>query len=78
YGGPEGSLLMDVPAPTPGPRDILIAVRVAGLNPVDFKIRQGMLRVILRSRLPLVLGNELAGEVIAVGSQVTRFRVGDR
>lgn len=78
YGGPEGSLLMDVPAPTPGPRDILIAVRAAGLNPVDFKIRQGMLRVILRSRLPLVLGNELAGEVIAVGSQVTRFRVGDR
>lgn len=78
YGGPEGSLLMDVPAPTPGPRDILVAVRAAGLNPVDFKIRQGKLRVILRSKLPLVLGNELAGEVIAVGSQVSRFRVGDR
>ncbi len=78
YGGPEGSLLMDVPAPTPGPRDILVAVRAAGLNPVDFKIRQGKLRVILRSKLPLVLGNELAGDVIAVGSQVSRFRVGDR
>ena len=66
YGGPEGSLLMDVPAPAPRPRDILVEVRAAGLNPVDFKFRQGKLRAILRPKLPLVLGNELAGEVIAV------------
>ena len=78
YGGPEGSLLMDVPAPAPRPRDILVEVRAAGLNPVDFKFRQGKLRAILRPKLPLVLGNELAGEVIAVGSHVKRFRVGDR
>jgi NADPH:quinone reductase-like Zn-dependent oxidoreductase len=77
YGGPEGSLLMDVPAPTPRPRDILVEVRAAGLNPVDFKFRQGKLRAILRPKLPFVLGNELAGEVIAVGSDVKRFRVGD-
>jgi len=78
YGGPEGSLLMDVPAPAPGPRDILVEVRAAGLNPVDFKFRQGKLRAIHRPKLPLVLGNELAGEVIAVGGDVARFRVGDR
>jgi NADPH:quinone reductase-like Zn-dependent oxidoreductase len=78
YGGPEGSLLMDVPAPAPRPRDILVQVRAAGLNPVDFKFRQGKLRAILRPKLPLVLGNEFAGEVIAVGSDVKRFRVGDR
>jgi alcohol dehydrogenase len=78
YGGPEGSQLMDVPAPAPGPRDILVQVRAAGLNPVDFKFRQGKLRAILRPKLPLVLGNELAGEVIAVGRDVKRFRVGDR
>jgi len=78
YGGPEGALLMDVPAPAPRPRDILVEVRAAGLNPVDFKFRQGKLRVILRPKLPFVLGNELAGEVIAVGSDVKRFRVGDR
>jgi len=78
YGGPEGSRLMDVRAPVPGPRDILVEVRAAGLNPVDFKFRQGKLRAILRPRLPFVLGNELAGEVIAVGGDVKRFRVGDR
>jgi alcohol dehydrogenase len=78
YGGPEGSLLMDVPAPTPRPRDILVEVKAAGLNPVDFKFRQGKLRAILRPKLPLVLGNEFAGEVIAVGSDVKRFGVGDR
>ena len=78
YGGPEGACLMDVPAPTPRPREILVDVRAAGLNPVDFKFRQGKLRAILRPRLPFVLGNELAGDVIAVGSDVKRFRVGDR
>jgi NADPH:quinone reductase-like Zn-dependent oxidoreductase len=78
YGGPEGSRLMDVPAPLPGPRDLLVAVRAAGLNPVDFKFRQGKLRAILRPKLPFVLGNELAGEVIAVGRDVKRFRAGDR
>src|ERR1700730_9170357 len=78
YGGPEGSRLMDVPAPALGPCDILVKVRAAGLNPLDFKFRQGKLRAILRPQLPFVLGNELAGEVIAVGSDVKRFRVGDR
>jgi alcohol dehydrogenase len=78
YGGPEGSQLMDVPAPTPRSRDILVDVHAAGLNPVDYKFRQGKLRAILRPKLPFVLGNELAGEVIAVGSDVKRWRVGDR
>ena len=78
YGGPEASLLMDVSAPSPGTRDILVVVRAAGLNPVDFKFRQGKLRAILRPKLPFVLGNELAGEVVALGNDVKRFRVGDR
>jgi NADPH:quinone reductase-like Zn-dependent oxidoreductase len=77
YGGPDGSHLVDVPAPTPGPRDILVDVHAAGLNPVDFKFRQGKLRAIYRPKLPFALGNELAGEVIAVGAEVKRFRTGD-
>src|SRR6202035_4188468 len=78
YGGPDGSHLMDVTAPATGPRDILVDVRAAGLNPVDFKFREGKLRAIQRPKLPFVLGNELAGEVIAVGSDVKRFRAVDR
>ncbi len=78
YGGPEGSSLMEAPTPTLRPRDILVDVRAAGLNPVDFKLRQGKLRAIQWPRLPLVLGSELAGEVVAVGDQVRRFSVGDR
>jgi NADPH:quinone reductase-like Zn-dependent oxidoreductase len=78
YGGPEAARLMDIPAPAPGPRELLVDVRAAGLNPVDFKFRQGKLRAILRPKLPFVLGNELAGQVIAVGRDVKRFGVGDR
>jgi len=78
YGGPESAELADVPPPQPGPRDILVQVRAAGLNPVDFKFRNGMLRAVQRPKLPFVLGNELAGEVIAAGRDVTRFRAGDR
>src|SRR5882757_5941551 len=77
YGGPEGSSLTDVPAPTPGRKDILVEVRAAGLNPVDFKFRQGKLRAIHRPKLPIVLGSEFAGKVIAVGQDVKRFSVGD-
>ena len=64
--------------PTPGSRQLLVGVRAAGLNPVDFKTRRGDLRVVQRYGLPVVLGNELSGEVIACGDQVRRFRVGDR
>lgn len=78
YGGSGGSALTDVPQPVLGPHDVLVDVRAAGLNPVDVKFRQGMLRPIMRPKLPLVLGNELAGEVVAVGGEVTRFSVGDR
>lgn len=78
YGGADAALLMDVPVPSLRPGDVLIAVRAAGLNPVDYKFRQGKLRVIYRPRLPLVLGNEVAGEVIAIGEKVTHFSTGDR
>jgi NADPH:quinone reductase-like Zn-dependent oxidoreductase len=78
YGPPEGASLMEVPAPTLGPRDILVDMRAAGLNPVDVGFRQGRLRPIYRLKLPLVLGSEFAGEVVAVGDQVQRFSAGDR
>ncbi len=78
YGGPELAALMEVPVPEPTARQLLVRVRAAGLNPVDFKTRRGDLRLVQSYRLPTVLGNELAGEVVACGEQVSRFRTGDR
>jgi alcohol dehydrogenase len=67
-----------MPQPQPGQDEILVRVRAAGLNPVDYKIRNGELRVPVPLKLPIALGNELAGDVIAVGSSVVGFSVGDR
>jgi NADPH:quinone reductase-like Zn-dependent oxidoreductase len=78
YGGPERTVLEEVPVPKPGLRQLLVMVRAAGLNPVDFKTRKGSVRPIQSYRLPVVLGNELAGEVIECGDHVRRFHVGDR
>ena len=78
YGGPEAMELRDVPRPSPGAGEVLIQVYAAGLNPIDFKLRQGMLRVIYRYSLPIIAGSELSGVVVATGSGVTRLAEGDR
>lgn len=78
YGGPEVAELRDVPAPVARVGELLVRVHAAGLNPVDFKTRQGMLKVVQRYALPVVMGNELAGVVEAVGAGVSGFAVGDR
>lgn len=78
YGGPANARLTQMPVPAPGTGQLLVKVRAAGLNPVDFKTRKGGLRMIHAYQLPAVLGNELSGEVVACGEQVRRFRVGDR
>lgn len=70
--------LREVPEPTAGDGEVLIRVRAAGLNPVDYKTRDGAVRLFWRYDLPVVAGNELCGVVAAVGAGVTRFAVGDR
>ncbi|MBU3862730.1 NADP-dependent oxidoreductase [Streptomyces sp. 4503] len=77
YGDAGAMELRDVPEPTPGSGEVLIRVRAAGLNPVDFKIREGKLRLLKRLDLPMVAGSELSGVVEAVGDGVRRFTVGD-
>ena len=78
YGGPEAAELCDVAMPHPDAGDVLVRVHAAGLNPVDFKTREGKLRIVQRYRLPTVMGNEFAGVVEACGSGATRFKPGDR
>jgi alcohol dehydrogenase len=69
--------LLELPRPEPGPNDLLVKVRAASVNPVDFKIRDGGVKVLIAYRFPLVLGNDLAGDVEAAGVRVTRFKPGD-
>jgi alcohol dehydrogenase len=78
YGGSENTSFAEVPQPTPRAGELLVRVQAAGLNPVDFKTRNGMLKVIFNYPLPIVMGNELAGVVEAVGEGVTKFAKGDR
>ncbi|MDZ4350411.1 MAG: tRNA-guanine transglycosylase [Xanthomonadaceae bacterium] len=78
YGGPEQLHIGELPEPELTPDAVRIRVRAAGLNPVDFKTRDGKIRVLLRYRMPLILSNELCGEVVAVGERVRGFQAGDR
>jgi NADPH:quinone reductase-like Zn-dependent oxidoreductase len=77
YGGGERLELREILRPEPGPGQLLVRVRAAGVNPVDWKIRQGSLRLLLPARFPLVLGYDVAGEVAAVGPEVADFEPGD-
>jgi NADPH:quinone reductase-like Zn-dependent oxidoreductase len=67
----------EVPEPTVGERDVLVRVEAAGLNPLDEKIRAGEFKQILPYKLPLILGNDVAGTVIGVGKAVRGFKPGD-
>jgi NADPH:quinone reductase-like Zn-dependent oxidoreductase len=67
----------DMPEPGLRDNDVLVEIHAAGVNPLDSKIRDGEFKLILPYRLPLILGNEVAGVVVRVGSKVRRFKPGD-
>jgi NADPH:quinone reductase-like Zn-dependent oxidoreductase len=74
FGGPEVLEIADLPDPHPGPGQVRIAVRAAGVNPSDWKKRQGL----MDADLPQTLGHEAAGVVDELGQNVTHAAVGDR
>ena len=78
YGGPETTVISSVPAPRPGPKQVLVRVKAAGINGLDWKVREGYVRDAFPLQLPTVLGLELAGIVVEVGPGASRFQVGDR
>ena len=78
YGPPENFVVEDVPEPRiEHPNDVRMAVRAASINPIDWKIRAGSQRGAIRLTLPWTLGLDVSGEVLEVGSAVTRFKPGD-
>ena len=76
-GGNDRLRFGEMPDPELRDRDVLVQVHAAGVNPLDAKIRDGEFKLILPYRLPLILGNDVAGVVIRVGPKVRHFKVGD-
>lgn len=76
YGGPEKLVYEDASRPTLNDDDVLIKVHAAGVNPVDWKIRQGYMEG--RVKLPLILGWDVAGVVEEKGKAVSKLEIGDK
>jgi NADPH:quinone reductase-like Zn-dependent oxidoreductase len=77
YGGPDRLVLHERPDPRPGAGELLVKVHAAGVNPVDWKIRRGDLRLFLWISFPYTPGGDVAGDVVEVGAGVSRFKPGD-
>ena len=74
FGGPEVLEIVDLPDPHPGPGQVRIAVRAAGVNPSDWKKRKGL----MDDELPQTMGHEAAGVVDELGESVADVAVGNR
>lgn len=78
YGGPEADKFGDLPDPVTGNDQLLIGVKAVSINPVDYKIKSGDLKLITGSKFPKVLGSDFAGIVKEVPSGIQGFKPGDR
>jgi NADPH:quinone reductase-like Zn-dependent oxidoreductase len=77
YGSTAIGRIGEMPAPEVRDSDVLVQVHAAGVNLLDSKIKSGEFKLLLPYRLPLILGNDVAGVVVRVGSRVQRFKPGD-
>lgn len=77
YGKKEAGRIAEMPEPEVRDNDVLIKIQAASINPLDSKIRRGEFKLILPYRLPLILGNDMAGTVVRVGARVRNFKPGD-
>ncbi|TPL86139.1 NADP-dependent oxidoreductase [Mesorhizobium sp. B2-3-12] len=74
----KGALrLAEMPVPEPGDNDVLVEIHAAGVNVLDSKLRDGEFKLIVPYRPPFVLGHDVAGVVVRVGSKVRKFKPGD-
>ena len=77
YGSSDNVRAAEMPDPEVRENDVLVQVHAAGVNLLDSKIRNGEFKQILPYRLPVILGNDVAGVVVRAGSRVRRFKPGD-
>lgn len=69
--------MAELPTPKINEYEVLAEIHAASINPIDFKIRDGKVKMLLKYEMPLILGNDFSGVITKVGSKVTRFKVGD-
>lgn len=77
YGGQENMYWAEIETPNPANKQLLIKVKAVSINPVDWKIRKGEMKMFINKKFPKGLGCDFSGVVTAIGSDVTRFKNGD-
>lgn len=77
YGGPEVLRYENAPRPQPRAGEVLVRVHAAGVNPIDWKVREGHMKDFWPHEFPLILGWDLSGVVEKLGRGVSRFKIGD-
>jgi NADPH:quinone reductase-like Zn-dependent oxidoreductase len=77
YGGPEVLQYEDAPRPEPQAGEVLVRVHAAGVNPIDWKVREGHMKDFWPHKLPLIPGWDLSGVVEEIGTGVSRFKKDD-
>jgi len=78
YGSPSKLKYEDVPDPVAGPGEVLVRVAATSINPIDWKLRSGVVKQYMPLQFPVILGRDLSGVVRAIGEGVTGFAPGDR
>jgi NADPH:quinone reductase-like Zn-dependent oxidoreductase len=78
YGGPEALDVGTLPVPTPLPGEVLVRVSAASVNPIDWKLREGMSKSYLERNNPAILGRDAAGVIVALGTDAGAWSCGDQ
>lgn len=77
YGDPDVMEITNLDRPQINDNQVLIEVYASSVNPVDWKIRKGLLKLFIRKKLPCILGGDIAGRILEVGKKVQFYRAGD-
>jgi len=78
YGDVDQLHYEDVPTPKPGLGEVLVKVAVTSVNPIDWKIRRGYLKDVMPLQFPVILGRDVAGEVVETGADVSKWKPGQK
>lgn len=77
YGGPEVMQVQNFELPHPGEGEVGVSVKFSAINPIDWKLRTGQMKIVTGRKFPRAMGMDFSGRVISIGAGVTRFKVGD-